>query len=460
MSSTTSDVLFSNENMARLITLNRPQKLNSLNTSMVEKITPRLIEYAKSNVNNVIILNSTSPKGLCAGGDVAECAKQILQQNPDYASDFFQKEYNLNFIISTYSKPYISLMDGITMGGGVGLSVHAPFRIATEKTKLAMPEMDIGFFPDVGTTFFLPRLDEKLGYYYALTGEVMSGLDSYLVGFATHYIPSERLPKLITRLSNLQPPVLNDEKVGELKNQQEFYQQINDILEEFTESKLPENAKFPFTKEELKVINEGFSKPSINEALSYFKGVNTEFSTKLFNKLSEKSPTSLNVAFELMNKGLENTIKDQLTLELITATNIMNQKLEVNDFVKGVKHKLIDKVKEPFFPQWTNPRTEAETLMKESIKTHKLPTPLINAYFNIDYKQYPYQFGLPRNNELKSFISGKETNKSYLPTPVELKHFFRKKYGNKVGLDLKLDSILELHGDSDSFQGKYVSWNE
>lgn len=110
------DVLFSNKNMARLVTLNRPKKLNSLNTSMVSKIMPRLLEYSKSSVNNVIILNSTLAKGLCAGGDVTECAKQIKAGNAAYASDFFQREYNLNYLISTYPKPYVALMDGITMG--------------------------------------------------------------------------------------------------------------------------------------------------------------------------------------------------------------------------------------------------------------------------------------------------------------------------------------------------------
>ena len=133
---------------------------------MIELMTPPVLEYAKSNENNVTILTSNSPKALCAGGDVAECAIQIRKGNPGYGADFFDKEYNLNYIISTLPKPYISLMDGITFGGGVGLSVHAPFRVATEKTKLAMPEMDIGFFPDVGTTFscqdWMTKLDIML----------------------------------------------------------------------------------------------------------------------------------------------------------------------------------------------------------------------------------------------------------------------------------------------------------
>lgn len=451
------DVLFSAKNLSRVVTLNRPKKLNSLNTSMVSKIHPRLLEYSKSSTNNLIMLNSNSPKGLCAGGDVAECANQILAKNPGYATDFFQKEYNLNFLIGTYAKPYISLMDGITMGGGVGLSIHAPFRVSTEKTKLAMPEMDIGFFPDVGTTFFLPRLDDKVGYYLALTGTILNGLDSYLVGFATHYVPSKRIPILTSRLSNLQAPSVSNLSAS---NQKQYYQQVNDILEEFTENSLPENAKYPFTTEQLQIINEAFSKDNFDLVLSYLqeKSTTSTFAKETLDKLMTKSPTSLRVGFELMNKGLKNSLRNQLEVELITATNMMNLPLESNDFVKGVKHKLIDKIKPPALPDWTQPPLDPTKLMERSIHSSKLNYPFINNHFNIDYFDYPYHMGLPNNQHLKSFINGSETNKSYLPTPQEVTTHFNSKYPNKLGLDLKIQSVLDLHGDAEKYQGKYVSW--
>lgn len=454
------DVLFRNENLARIITLNRPEKLNSLNTSMVTKITPRLLEISKSNVNNLVIMTSSSPKGLCAGGDVAECARQILQGNPQYGSNFFQEEYNLNYLIGTFSKPYIALMDGITMGGGVGLSVHAPFRVATERTKLAMPEMDIGFFPDVGTTFFLPRLDDKIGYYYALTGEIIDGITAYLTGFATHYIHSERIPQVINRLSNLQPPILNGEPSSELSNQKQYYQQVNEILEEFTDNKLPANTKYPFTAKELSVLNQAFSKPTFEDVIGYLQSESSEFSHKLLEKLATKSPTSLRVGYALLNKGINNTFKTQLALELTTATNMMNTPLESNDFVKGVKHKLIDKIKQPPLPQWTQPPNDVAKLMKSSLAVAKLNRPLINRFFNVDYKQYPFAMGLPNNLQIKSFISGAETNKSYLPTTQEVRNHFKHKCGDKPGLELKINSVLELHGDLDTYQGKYASWKD
>lgn len=461
------DVLFSNKNLSRVITLNRPKKLNSLNTSMVSKITPRLLEYSKSKVNNMIILNSNSPKGLCAGGDVAECANQIKEGNPGYATDFFQREYNLNYLISTYAKPYVSIMDGITMGGGVGLSVHAPFRIATEKTKLAMPEMDIGFFPDVGTTFFLPRLDDKIGYYYALTGEILSGLDAYFAGFATHYVPSDRIPALINRLSNLQPPALNEQNPSEnesniLESNREYFSQVNHAIEEFTETKLPNDYKYPLALEEIQLINQAFSSKTIDEALTIFEKHGSDFARKTFAKLSAKSPTSLRVAFELLNKGAQNSIRDQFELELVTASNIMNRKIEENDFVKGVSHKLIEKIKEPAFPNWTPiENVNIEALLKKSIQTVKLQNPLIEQFFGVNFNNYPFNMGLPNNKQVEDYITGNDgSGRSYLPTPSEVTKHFKATGYDKLGLDIKLGKILSVHGEASKYDNKYVSWKE
>ncbi|KAG7191524.1 uncharacterized protein KQ657_003028 [Scheffersomyces spartinae] len=457
------DVLFSNEGMARLIQLNRPKKLNSLNTSMVNKITPRLLEYGKSGVSNVIIMTSTSPKGLCAGGDVAECARQILEGNSGYASDFFQQEYNLNYLTSTYAKPYIAYMNGITMGGGVGLSVHSPFRIATETTKLAMPEMDIGFFPDVGTTFFLPRLDDYVGYYVALTGAILTGLDAYMLGFATHYIPSDRLATLTTRLGNLKPPVINGSQTDDiiLKNQSEYFTQVNQVLEEFTNNKIPEDYKFPFTADELTTIKNAFSKSTIGEVFQALTNDGSPFALKTLDTLSKKPINSLKVALELLHVGSKNTIKKQFETELIAATNLMNVKPEDSDFVIGVKHKLIDKVKEPFYPQWTKPLPEEKIkkYLEESINTVKLESPLINSFYNLNFKQYPHHMGLPTVEQVKAFITGNDgSGRSYLPTPKEVINHFKQKTNNKLGVALKIESVLKVHGETSKYDDKYVSW--
>ncbi|KGU14674.1 3-hydroxyisobutyryl-CoA hydrolase [Candida albicans P87] len=458
-------VLSSVKNHARVITLNRVKKLNSLNTEMIELMTPPILEYAKSKENNVIILTSNSPKALCAGGDVAECAVQIRKGNPGYGADFFDKEYNLNYIISTLPKPYISLMDGITFGGGVGLSVHAPFRVATEKTKLAMPEMDIGFFPDVGTTFFLPRLNDKLGYYVALTGSVLPGLDAYFAGFATHYIKSEKIPQLINRLADLQPPAIEDD-ITVLSSNNQYFNQVNDILNNFSEKKLPEDYKFFLSTEDIATINKAFSQDTIDDVLKYLENDGSPFARKTLETLLKKPKSSLAVGFELMNHGAKNSIKKQFELEMVSATNIMSIPAEKNDFAKGVIHKLVDKIKDPFFPKWSDPSTVTQQFLSNILSTSKntdkyLKTPFIKKWFGVDFEDYPHQMGLPTNKQVADYISGSDgSNRTYLPTPAEVFKHFKQKTNNKLGVDEKIKQILDLHGETAKYDHKYVTWKE
>src|SRR5271156_2722990 len=198
------DVLFSTLYGVRIVELNRPKKLNSLNASMARKILPRLREWEKSDMANIILMGGAGTKAFCAGGDVAALAKQNeTVEGQQESTAYFALEYQLDHLIATYSKPYIAIMDGITMGGGVGLSVHAPFRIATERTVFAMPETTIGFFPDVGGSFFLSRLDGGLGPYLALTSDRLTGVQVFYHGIATHYMHSSTLAELTNRLSEI-----------------------------------------------------------------------------------------------------------------------------------------------------------------------------------------------------------------------------------------------------------------
>lgn len=163
MSSQESDVLFETLNNAGIITLNRPKALNSLNTSMVSKLLPQLKEWETSK--SLVIIKGAGEKAFCAGGDVKLAIHKV--DGPK----FFYTEYNVNYLIGNYKIPYIAFIDGITMGGGLGLSVHGRYRVATEKTLVAMPETKIGLFPDVGGSYFLPRLQVNLGLYLGLTGK-------------------------------------------------------------------------------------------------------------------------------------------------------------------------------------------------------------------------------------------------------------------------------------------------
>lgn len=195
-------VLFGSNYGVRTIELNRPEALNALNGEMVDEITPRLQvcgrlllngikmlssdsamqEWEKSQLANVIVIKGVG-RAFCAGGDVKALALQNQKgsMGQGNSAKYFENEYRLDHLIATYSKPYVAFLDGITMGGGVGLSVHAPFRIATEQTLFAMPETTIGFFPDVGGSFFLPRLDGLLGTYLALTSERLQGVHALYV---------------------------------------------------------------------------------------------------------------------------------------------------------------------------------------------------------------------------------------------------------------------------------------
>ena len=195
------DVVFSSTYGLRTIELNRPKKLNSLNGSMARKIIGRLKvcmqitfptlastsnvtntacaqEWEKSDLANTIVIQGRG-RAFCAGGDVAALANwnKSGPEGQQNSTNYFALEYKLDHLIATFKKPYIAYMDGITMGGGVGLSLHAPFRIATENTVFAMPETTIGFFPDVGGSFFLPRMDGGMGTYLALTSEQLKGVD-------------------------------------------------------------------------------------------------------------------------------------------------------------------------------------------------------------------------------------------------------------------------------------------
>ena len=172
------DVILENHGNKCVITLNRPKQLNALNLSMIRKITPALKQCEKDE-KVLIIINGTGGKAFCAGGDVRSIVESRNEPNNTLSSVFFKEEYQLNYLISTLQTPYIALIDGITMGGGVGLSVHGYYRVSTEKTLFAMPETAIGFVPEVGGTYFLPRLRGKLGLFLGLTGYRLKGRKLY-----------------------------------------------------------------------------------------------------------------------------------------------------------------------------------------------------------------------------------------------------------------------------------------
>jgi enoyl-CoA hydratase len=196
------EILFERRGVAGVVTLNRPQALNALTRNMVLKLQATLDAWRHDPAVTRVVVIAAPGRAFCAGGDLREIYEFGRAGRQTEALDFFRKEYLLNVTIKHYPKPYIALIDGIVMGGGVGISVHGSHRIATERLLFAMPEVGIGFFPDVGGTWFLPRMPDEIGTFCALTGERLKIADALGVGVATHYVPSAHIAELLDVLSN------------------------------------------------------------------------------------------------------------------------------------------------------------------------------------------------------------------------------------------------------------------
>src|SRR5215207_1259711 len=195
------EVLCEKQGEAGLITLNRPRALNALNLTMVREMRRALDAWAGDPAVTRIVVQGAGEKAFCAGGDIRQLTEDLRAGKRDEALAFWREEYQLNIRIKRYPKPYISLIDGICMGGGVGVSLHGSHRVAGDRYLFAMPEVGIGFFPDVGATYALPRLPGEVGTFLALTGERVRRADALALGLATHAVPSRSLPALLDALA-------------------------------------------------------------------------------------------------------------------------------------------------------------------------------------------------------------------------------------------------------------------
>src|SRR5215813_9903774 len=189
------DILFARRGTAGIITLNRPHALNA-----------KLAEWAKDPAVGRVVITAAGERAFSAGGDIRALFELGQARRHGEALQFWRDEHMLNTLIKRYPKPYIALIDGIVMGGGVGISVHGSQRVAGDRFQFAMPEVGIGFFPDVGATWFMPRLPGAVGTYYALTGERVKHADALACGIVSHYVPSARVPALVEALSGREPP--------------------------------------------------------------------------------------------------------------------------------------------------------------------------------------------------------------------------------------------------------------
>ncbi|KAL3423262.1 3-hydroxyisobutyryl-CoA hydrolase (enoyl-CoA hydratase/isomerase) [Phlyctema vagabunda] len=421
------DVLFNTLYGLRSIELNRPKKLHSLNGSMIRKITPRLQEWAKSGMANVIVIKGSGPKAFCAGGDVLSLAKDNLtgEEGQQRSADYFASEYKLDYLIATYKRPYVAFLDGITMGGGVGLSIHAPFRIATERTLFAMPETTIGFFPDVGASFFLPRMNGAVGTYLALTSERLKGVNAFYAGIATHYIHSTSLPALESRLAEL--------RFKDYHTISERNELINATIEEYTTG-LPHDEPMLISGELRNAIDRCFGQdnvPAIIQALQAEVGSTKAWAEETLATLEKRSPISVHVTLRQMRLGRGWNIKETFQREHQIAAKFMRHQ----DFTEGVHALLVRKDS----PKWK----------PTSLKDIKPDDKTIDSFFTIDgemlqlegtaeFVTYPHlRFGIPREADVKEFVEkGAKSQKAVV------EHFVQERAG-KQGVEVIVKEIVQ-----------------
>ncbi|XP_066089247.1 3-hydroxyisobutyryl-CoA hydrolase, mitochondrial isoform X2 [Saccopteryx bilineata] len=318
------EVLLERKGCAGVVTLNRPKALNALTLNMIRQIYPQLKKWEQDSETFLIIIKGAGEKAFCAGGDIVEVAKG----NQKLTQAFFREEYMLNNAIGSFQKPFVALIHGITMGGGVGVSVHGHFRVATEKSLFAMPETAIGLFPDVGGGYFLPRLQGKLGYFLALTGFRLKGRDVYRAGIATHFVDFEKLGMLEDDLLALKSPSKEN---------------IADVLETYHKKSKVDQGKPFILEEHMDKINSWFSANTVEQIIENLRQDGSSFALEQLKVINKMSPTSLKITLRQLTEGSSKTLQEVLTMEYRLSQACMAGP----DFREGVRALLIEKDQSP-----------------------------------------------------------------------------------------------------------------
>jgi len=328
-----------------LITLNRPSALNALNLTMIRELTPLYKKIHAEGTERVIVMKGAGEKAFCAGGDVRSLYDQKLEgKSPKQLCSFFEEEYELNQLIGTLpaNVSHICLLNGITMGGGVGLSVHGRFRVACEKTLFAMPETALGFFPDVGGSHFLSRLRfPGLGMYLALTGARLKGGATVAGGISTHFCESKDLPTL-------------EAKLLASKSQDEAH----GILAETCTTTPEDDGGLKALKPQ---ISHHFTRHTIEKIITSLLTVNGPWEKETLKTLAKMSPTALKVTHRQIEEGAKKSFVDCFKMELSMAEEFMSQP----DFFEGVRSILVDKDRNP---TWSPPTVKGVT--RESVDAY------------------------------------------------------------------------------------------
>ena len=309
------------------LTLDRPEALHALNQIMVDSLLNQLVAWRENDQVQVVMLDHSGVRGFCAGGDIAMLAASGAKDSVE-ARAFFHAEYRLNHLIHGYSKPIVAIMDGIVMGGGVGLSVHAPFRIATERTVFAMPETGIGLFPDVGGGWFLPRLEGQIGIWLALTGVRLKAADMLRAGLASHFVPSEILGAVKAQIGGA---AQTHAPRAALASGLAALAEDAGVVRELTD-------------EVITAINICFCFDTIEEIVAALSEYGSEWALKQLNILATRSPQTLKVALRQMRLGASAaTFAENMTMEYRIGSRVVS----LHDFQEGVRAVITDKDNAP-----------------------------------------------------------------------------------------------------------------
>lgn len=329
------DLIVRREGAAGVIRLNRPKAINAMTLEMSIGIDSALDRFEIDPAVSVIILEGAGERGLCAGGDIRGLWESS-REGGDLGAQFWRQEYVMNARIAKYPKPYVAFMDGLVMGGGVGLSGHASHRVATDRTKLAMPEVGLGFFPDVGGTWLLSRSPGEIGTYFGLTGQTMNGPDAIHAKFADAVVPAVKWPELREALT----------KVRQGATAADVTKLINGFATGETAG--PVAAKEP-------VIDALFGFDRMEDIFAALKRDGSEFAVATLKTLNEKSPRGMVVTLKLLRLARSaSSLEECLVREYRAALEVFRS----DDFREGVRAAVIDKDRNP---TWSPPRIEDVT---------------------------------------------------------------------------------------------------
>jgi enoyl-CoA hydratase len=308
-----------------VVTLNRPRALNALSLPMCRALDDGLRSWQADPAVHAVLIKGAGERAFCAGGDIRWLHGVLTEQGVAAAVRFYALEYPMNARLHHFSKPYIALLDGITMGGGVGVSVHGSHRVVTERTVVAMPETTIGFFPDVGATYVLPRLPGALGMYLGLTGARLGAADCLAAGLATHHVAAAMLPAL-------------EDALAAADLAQDVFAAVNEVLAGFASD--AGAGELPAWRER---IDRCYGRPGLDEIAAALAEEGQGWGQEQLEQLRRKSPTSLAVTVRQLQSGATLDFDAAMRLEY----RLVQRFMAGHDFREGVRALIIDKDNRP-----------------------------------------------------------------------------------------------------------------